>query len=811
MNWRAAVNYTRGGGVSLAQSFLKHSLVPTSLLCDRLPADSSVLDLGCGEGILTNTLAAHRPDCRFLGIDLDQSRLAIAKRNAAPNATFQVGDIFDLELEDKADAAILNDVVHHHSYSSQGRLLVKAMNCLKPGGLLILKEVDIRDRMDHRMTEFFDRRLYPDDQLSFRTLADWQLLLRRLGAAETESLRVRHPWPASRTVVFANRPEPLERAADAAAKIGDDNLRARDEGKVVVFLTGATGFIGGHLARRLLNEGFSGRTVRLLVLCRDPARNLDDLAEATPLFGDLDEMPNLRAALRGVDYVFHLAAEVKLTGGVDVWRNNCHGTKMLLEACKEIGGLKRFVHASTVGAVDRDPSDPCVEPLTEDVPAHPLSEYGRTKLKAEEAVQKSGLPYSILRVPWAYGSGMTPDTHVWFLTDGLAKRKLFSRFHFPGRVSVITAADLVEAFLVVAQNDRATNEIYFASDGRAIALGDLFRQYASVTGLRVRRLAIPRTATLLARRLRPAFPLAVQCLNSDVLWVSPGKLFSLGFSPKLTQRQGLALLAEAQGRRRAVANGKDGSRLIVSLVTGAASGIGKAVARILAGEGHKLLLIDRNKEALAPEAESLNADYLAIDLTGPDATQRIEAYLDEKGYLLDWVVNNAGIGARGADDAIDPSVLGAIEALNCSALRALSGLAIRHFKKAGTGTLVNIGSSAGFQPLPYMAVYGASKSYVQSFTLALAGELASEERIAVVLVNPSGVDTGFQAAANVRKNPGEKLHTADEAAAVIIDSGQRGLLCTTIGMRGRAMALLGRFAPLGLQVRLWAHLMEKLR
>jgi nucleoside-diphosphate-sugar epimerase len=811
MNWRSAANYARSGGVSLAQSFLKHSLVPTSLLCERLPADGLVLDLGCGEGILTNSLADRRPDCRFLGIDRDQSRLAIATRNAAPNATFQVGDIFELELEDEADAAILNDVAHHHGYSSQGLLLRKAMSCLRPGGLLILKEVDICDRLDHRMTEFFDRRLYPADKLSFRTLADWQSLLRRLGVTMIDSAWFRHPWPASRTIIFANCPDALRRPEDAAATIGDANMRAREEGKIVVFLTGATGFIGGHLARRLLAEGFDGKPVRLVVLCRDPARKSDDLAGATPLFGDLDEMPNLRAALRDVDYVFHLAAEVKLKGGRDVWRNNYHGTVKLLEACKEAIGLKRFVHASTVGAVDRGPSDPCVQPLTEEMPAHPLSEYGRTKLMAEEAVQASGLPYSILRVPWAYGSGMTPDTHVWFLTEGVAKRKLFSRFHFPGRVSVITAADLVDAFLLVASHKDAINESYFASDGQAIALGDLFRQYASVAGLRVRRLGIPRLATFFARRLRPALPLAVQCLNSDVLWASPDKLFDLGFRPRLTQRQGLALLAEAQGRRQTVSVGKNGSRLIVSLVTGAAGGIGKAVAHCLAGEGHRLLLIDRNEEVLALQAESLNAEYLAMDLTDPDAAERIEAFLDERGYLLDWVVNNAGIGARGASDVIDPSVLRAVEALNCSALRALSGLAIRHFKQAGTGTLVNIGSSAGFQPMPYMAVYGASKSYVQSFTLALAGEVAGEKGISVVLVNPSGVDTGFQAAANVRKNPGERLHSADEVAAVVVDSGERGSLCKTIGLRGRLMALLGRVVPLGLQVRLWAQLMDKLR
>ena len=811
MTWRAAVDYARGGDVSLAQSFLKHSLVPKSLLSDQLPANGLVLDLGCGEGILANTLARLRPDCRILGIDKDQPKLDIAARNASSNASFTAGDLFEVAIKEKADVAILNDVVHHHCYSKQGLLLRKAMSCLKPGGTLILKEVDICDRLDHRVTEFFDRKLYPGDELSFRTLADWKTLLRRLGVANIDSVWFRHPWPASRTIMFAKRPDFLEPPEDAAAKIGDGNACARKKGKAVVFLTGATGFIGGHIARKLLAEGLDGKLVRLVVLCRDPASCLDGLTGAVPLFGDLDEMPNLNAALQGVDYIFHLAAEVKLKGGKDIWRNNYEGTVALLDASKKAFDLKRFVHASTVGAVDRMPSDPCIQPLTEVTSANPLSDYGRTKLKAEQAVRASGLPFVILRVPWAYGSGMTPDTHVRFLTDGVAKKKLFSRIHFPGRVSLISAADLVDAFLFVACHKDAKNETYFATDGHAVALGELFRRYASVAGLRAHLVGIPQIAIKLARRLRPWLPLEFQCLCSDVLWASSDKIGRLGFAPRLTQRQGLALLAEAQGQRRAVASSKNGSRLLITLITGAAAGIGKALAQILAGQGHKLLLIDRNEEALSVEAGRLKAEYLAIDLTRRDAAERIEAFLDEKGYILDWVVNNAGIGARGDNDAIDPDVLWTIEALNCSAMRAISSLAIRHFRQAGAGTLINIGSSAGFQPMPYMAAYGASKSYVQSFTLALAGEVTTEPRIAVVLINPSGVDTGFQATANVLKNPGERMLSADQVAASIVESAERHAICKTIGMRGRLMALLGRVIPLGLQVKLWALLMQKLR
>lgn len=811
MYWRQAIEYVHRGSVSPAQSFLKHSLVPVSLIGDRLPKDGLVLDLGCGEGILTNSLARRRPDCRFLGMDIDEDRLALAACHARPNASFQVGDIFELSIKEKADAAILNDVVHHHIFAKQGVLLRRVLANLNPGSLLILKEVDRNDKLDLNSTAYFDAKLYPDDKLSFRTLGDWTSLLHRLGVTSIDSKWYPHPWPASRTILFCQVPEALVVQEDEAGRIGADNLAARAAGKTVVFMTGATGFLGSHLAARLLTDGLADKPVRLVYLCRDPKRRPEALSDAVPLYGDLDELPRLSAALKGVDYVFHMAAEVKLTGGTDIWRNNLDGTRALLEAAKAEPGIKRFVHASTIGAVDRRPDDDCKRPLTEEDAPNPLSEYGRTKLEAENAVRESGLPYSVLRIPWGYGPKMTPDTHVWFLTDGVARKKLFSRIRFPGYVTILSAADLTDAFLLLAGHEDARNQVYFAGDGRPISLGDLFVRYASIIGQRTWRVGVPGLAAGILRRLRPRLPFQVQCLASHVLWASPEKLFGLGFRPKLSQRQALALLAEAQERRAPFTDPDGHRRTPISLVTGAAGGIGGAVAKAMAAEGHGLLLVDRNEKGLRTVAAALGSDWLSIDLTQPSAAREIEAFLDRKGYVLDWVVNNAGIGARGRVDDLEPQVHRTIEELNCGAVVDLSALAIRHFRRVGVGTLINVGSSAGFQPLPYMSVYAASKSFAQSFTLSLAGEVANEPRIAVRLFNPSGADTAFQETANVKKNEGEKLLSPEEVAAALVRAGHAGKLSVTIGRTGRIMELIARLLPRGLQVRLWTRLMGKLR
>lgn len=800
--------YIKNKSVSSMQAFLKASLVPLDAFDSELPRDGVILDLGCGEGILANLVAALRPECSIVGIDRDKGRLEIARINATPNAEFYQGDIFKLNHRlDSLAAVILNDVVHHQHYGKHQTLVFDALRRLHPGGLLILKEVDQLDSADVGMTRFFDSRLYPDDPLCFRGKNEWLDMLARLAVDDISVHRVRHPWPASRTVFFARRPENLSDPFAHAVQIGKENME-RSMHETVVFVTGATGFLGRHLCRNLLANDLDEKPVRLIYLSRNPHRCTNDLKSATSLNGDLNDLPALRNALHGVDYVFHLAAEVKLTKGVDIWRNNYYGTVSLLEALEGIS-LKRFVYASTVGAVDRMPSDDCSRPLTEDIPPNPLSEYGKTKLDSERAVQNSDLPYSILRVPWAYGSGMTPDTHVRFLTNGVACRKLFSRVAFPGKVSLLAASDTVAAFRLISTHKSAVNEIFFASDGRPISLASLFQRYASVIGKGHSMLHLPGQLMWLLRRFRKFLPLRVQALTSDVLMVDPKKLFSLGFRPRVSLREGLIDLARDQGNLSSLAFGR--SRRPVSIVTGAAGGIGNALARQMYDEGHSLLLIDMNIDKLKLIAESLGTQFLEIDLSRPESSEEIESYLDQNDLYIDWMVNNAGIGIRDDFVNIELSRLRNVVDINCSAVMALSQLFLRHSQKSGCGTLINIGSSSGFQPLPFMATYAASKSFVQTFTLALMGEISRRSNVRVILIDPSGTDTGFQVAAGVKKSSDENLLSTEKVATIIIESVYRGKNEVIIGRSGQVMALIARILPRTIQARLWAKLMSKLR
>jgi uncharacterized protein len=174
-----------------------------------------------------------------------------------------------------------------------------------------------------------------------------------------------------------------------------------------------------------------------------------------------------------------------------------------------------------------------------------------------------------------------------------------------------------------------------------------------------------------------------------------------------------------------------------ALVTGASSGIGEAFARALARRGTPLVLVARRAERLAQLARDLGgperAAVVALDLTRPDAGAALEAELARRHLEVDLLVNNAGAGLTGRFVELPLDRLLAQVDLNARAVVELTRRFLPGMIARGSGGVINVASTSAFQPVPFLAVYAASKAFALSFTEALAGELRGTGVVAQAL------------------------------------------------------------------------------
>jgi short-subunit dehydrogenase len=185
-----------------------------------------------------------------------------------------------------------------------------------------------------------------------------------------------------------------------------------------------------------------------------------------------------------------------------------------------------------------------------------------------------------------------------------------------------------------------------------------------------------------------------------------------------------------------------------ALITGASGGIGYELANLFAKDHHNLVLVARRAQCLEQFADELRRMFgisvktVALDLTAADAPTLLFDQMQREGIAVDILVNNAAYGKLGdfAEVPVEES-LGQIQ-LNVTALTHLTKLFLEPMLKRGLGKIMNVASTAGFQPGPRMAVYYATKAYVISFSEALANELAGKG-VTVTCLCPGPTATGF--------------------------------------------------------------------
>jgi uncharacterized protein len=215
----------------------------------------------------------------------------------------------------------------------------------------------------------------------------------------------------------------------------------------------------------------------------------------------------------------------------------------------------------------------------------------------------------------------------------------------------------------------------------------------------------------------------------------------------------------------------------VTLITGASAGIGAALARVFAANGHEVVLVARREQLLTSLADEIAAGgaarpiVLRADVARIDAARRIGEALTAAGAEPDIVVNNAGFGLLGPATRLDRGEQLAMIDLNIRALTDLS-LAFADTLERRQGGILNVASVASFLPGPSMAVYYATKAYVLSFSEALHHELAPKG-VRVTALCPGPVPTEFQARAGLKTVKFSR--TLTRSAAQVAEDGYRGL------------------------------------
>lgn len=249
-----------------------------------------------------------------------------------------------------------------------------------------------------------------------------------------------------------------------------------------------------------------------------------------------------------------------------------------------------------------------------------------------------------------------------------------------------------------------------------------------------------------------------------------------------------------------------------ALVTGASSGIGECFARALARRRHNLVLVARTKPKLDALAEELRSQYsisaepVAIDLSVAGAADRLFQILQERRITVDLLVNNAGFGARGRFWELPLDRQAQMIRLNVSALVNLTHLLLPAMVAQRRGAIINVSSTAGFQPVAYTSVYAASKAFVTSFSEGLEEELRGSG-ITVVTLCPGGTRTNFFVASNYGrpKLPGgmQNPETVVNAALRALDQGG-GLVVP--GIMNKLGLISQRFVPRSVVKRLTARM-----
>jgi short-subunit dehydrogenase len=237
-----------------------------------------------------------------------------------------------------------------------------------------------------------------------------------------------------------------------------------------------------------------------------------------------------------------------------------------------------------------------------------------------------------------------------------------------------------------------------------------------------------------------------------------------------------------------------------ALVTGASSGIGIAFVHALAARGMNVTLVARTADRLNAVAQEVIAKYevkaevIPADLTADRAAETVQQEVERRGLVVDLLVNNAGFATHGFFDEIAPRRDHEEVIVNVAAVVGMAHAFLPGMLSRGGGGIINIASTAAFQPIPFMAVYAASKAFVVSFSLALAEEYRNRN-IRVLALCPGPTDTRFFETAKANEAAFGRLRSAEQVVATGLRALEKGRGFVVDGFGNKFSSFMARMLP----------------
>ena len=579
------------------------------------------------------------------------------------------------------------------------------------------------------------------------------------------------------------------------------------------FVTGATGFIGMALARRLAAEG---HVVNVLVRSPEMAKDLETLG-INVFKGNITDTQSIEKAMEGCTHVFHLAGYAKPTAkDLSVFHEvNVEGTRNILEVSVKLG-IERVVFTSTAGTFDiTGPDNDATE--TSKRPETYYTEYANSKRQAEllclEYIKK-GLDIITVFPTRVFGPGV--------LNESNSLTKIASNYQkgkwriIPGNGKTygnyVFVKDVVNG-LILAMQKAGKGESYILG-GENVTFNELFNTIKMASGKSYHLFKIPYAILWFASVIMKVSGLVLRKPAAiSPAWVKRYLQHRRLSSQKAEKELGYTITPLFKGFERTYAwlrNGKadvfSNSDPYYTVITGASSGIGKALATECAKRGMNLLLVSLPETGLTEFATELeqnfeiSAKFLEINLCDNNAQTKVLEFTKDNKLKVNGLINNVGVGFNGQFEALPAERITQMLMLNMLTTTLMTQLFVPVLRQAPRGYILNMGSLAAFSALPGKSIYAASKAYVLYLTRALASELKGSN-LSVTGVFPAGVPTNQAVISRIDK--GSKLAKSlttsmEEVARCSIDGMLKGKEIIIPGRRLKTFYHTAAFLPQGL-------------